>query len=332
MAVIYNKYQDIHIEDTQLERQFRFYFNAGNYSAAFDLVRTNNQLNNKAMVAKVLNNILQSIDFLESLYYTDVEDFLDEILSKFNGNINELLFKGEFQGNVVYKANNIVSYNGKTYICIKETTAGITPDNEEYWIEVDLTGRKGFDGIDCEYIGEWEERLEYYPKDVVIYNNIFYVAKVENTGKNPETSTDEWEVLLKSEKSQIYVQNDSDPKWQSGQIWFNILTNFTVSFNPDNGSTIPSQTVEENEKIKQPKPPVKSGFIFAGWYEDKDFWQPFNFDKPIDKDYNLIAKWDIDYKLIGFKTSDDKYFKTSKNEQLKVNKQSDDKYFKTSSY
>jgi len=58
---------------------------------------------------------------------------------------------------------------------------------------------------------------------------------------------------------------------------------FTVTFNSDGGSVVPSQTVNYNSTAIQPKPPTKTGYYFDGW--------DFNFSTPITSNIVIKAKW-----------------------------------------
>ena len=65
-----------------------------------------------------------------------------------------------------------------------------------------------------------------------------------------------------------------------------------VSFNL-NGSDaqIDTQIVDKNGKATQPKDPTRNGYIFMGWYTDKECLTKFDFNTPITADITLYAKW-----------------------------------------
>lgn len=64
--------------------------------------------------------------------------------------------------------------------------------------------------------------------------------------------------------------------------------NKTVSFKTNGGSEIKNITVKNGSKIEEAPIPTKDGYIFDGWYLDG---QEYNFDKSIDEDITLVAKW-----------------------------------------
>jgi len=66
---------------------------------------------------------------------------------------------------------------------------------------------------------------------------------------------------------------------------------YEVYFDVAGGSKIEIQQVEKNEKVVEPKDPVKLGFIFKGWYYNGE---KFDFNQTITQDITLIAKWEAD--------------------------------------
>ncbi len=65
-----------------------------------------------------------------------------------------------------------------------------------------------------------------------------------------------------------------------------------VNFNL-NGSDaqIDTQIVDKNGKATQPTDPTRNGYIFMGWYTDKECLTKFDFNTPITADITLYAKW-----------------------------------------
>lgn len=54
---------------------------------------------------------------------------------------------------------------------------------------------------------------------------------------------------------------------------------YTVTFDVDGGSAVPSQSVRSGNKATKPSPdPTKASYTFAGWYKENTFTTAFNFD------------------------------------------------------
>lgn len=67
---------------------------------------------------------------------------------------------------------------------------------------------------------------------------------------------------------------------------------YTVTFETNGGSNVAKQQIEENEKAQKPHDPQKDGYIFAGWFADKDLRNEYDFSQNVDKNIVLYAKWD----------------------------------------
>ena len=66
---------------------------------------------------------------------------------------------------------------------------------------------------------------------------------------------------------------------------------YTVTFNSNGGSSVPSQTIEEGHKITKPDDPIRSGYTFKNWtYQDEE-WSFIGW--VVTEDLTLDANWDI---------------------------------------
>ena len=68
-------------------------------------------------------------------------------------------------------------------------------------------------------------------------------------------------------------------------------TTWTVAFDTQGGSAIPSQSVKEGEKATKPANPTKQGYSFVNWYEDAQAVTPFDFETVITSNWTLYAGW-----------------------------------------
>jgi uncharacterized repeat protein (TIGR02543 family) len=68
---------------------------------------------------------------------------------------------------------------------------------------------------------------------------------------------------------------------------------YTVTFDPQNGTTIPNQTVDYNEKATKPTEPTKDGYEFIAWYytDENGKVVAYDFDDPVTKNIDLVAEW-----------------------------------------
>lgn len=73
-----------------------------------------------------------------------------------------------------------------------------------------------------------------------------------------------------------------------------------ATFNPDNGKSISTQTIDRGGKFTRPAAPSKENHTFAGWYNGDE---KFDFDADTTNApnvLNLVAKWDINKYTVQF--------------------------------
>ena len=71
-----------------------------------------------------------------------------------------------------------------------------------------------------------------------------------------------------------------------------IINQYTLSFNSNGGSAVSSITRDYNTAVMAPSAPIKTGFIFSGWYRDKNFTFEFTFPTTMPAaDTWLYARW-----------------------------------------
>lgn len=68
-------------------------------------------------------------------------------------------------------------------------------------------------------------------------------------------------------------------------------SSYTVKFEANGGTTVKSVSVKRNATIDIPTAPTKEGFIFDGWYTDKELTKKYDFSSKITKTITLYAKW-----------------------------------------
>ncbi len=80
----------------------------------------------------------------------------------------------------------------------------------------------------------------------------------------------------------------------------------TVTFDTMGGSKIAAVTVTPKEMVEAPeRTPVKSGFVFGGWFVDSDLVTRALFPMKITEDITLYAKWDSTQKTVRIEGPND---------------------------
>ena len=68
---------------------------------------------------------------------------------------------------------------------------------------------------------------------------------------------------------------------------------FTVTFDTDGGSHIDSVKVMHSETIEIEEDPVKEGYVFTGWYTDRDCTESFDINTDtVTGSMTLYAGWE----------------------------------------
>ena len=71
-----------------------------------------------------------------------------------------------------------------------------------------------------------------------------------------------------------------------------IEASYTVSFESNGGSSIPSQQINNTSSLAYPTIPTKEGYIFSGWFDNEECsGNPYDFSKGIISDLVLYARW-----------------------------------------
>ena len=68
-------------------------------------------------------------------------------------------------------------------------------------------------------------------------------------------------------------------------------SNFLVIFMTDEDTVYLNKPVARYARVSEPEPPSKIGYIFAGWYEEPECVNRFDFNTRIPAKTTLYAKW-----------------------------------------
>lgn len=68
-------------------------------------------------------------------------------------------------------------------------------------------------------------------------------------------------------------------------------TQYTVTFETNGGNKTDSVKVNKNGTLSKPTEPTKDGYIFDGWYSDKECKTAYDFGTKVTKSMTLYAKW-----------------------------------------
>ncbi len=80
-------------------------------------------------------------------------------------------------------------------------------------------------------------------------------------------------------------------------------TQYTVTFETNGGSNVAKLHVKKGDSFARPDAPTKEGFVFEGWYTDKNLTDKYDFTAKVTSDLVLYANWieaDEDTETTGF--------------------------------
>ena len=99
--------------------------------------------------------------------------------------------------------------------------------------------------------------------------------------------------------------------WKDTTVYASWARNYTVRFDSNGGSAVPSQTVVQDGQVSVPKPPTRAGYTFAGWSWSKSYLDKVDFNAlRIWHDETVYASWS---KLSQFPGADNSYFNLDEN-------------------
>jgi hypothetical protein len=212
------KFQDINTNDINLRTQYYNYFLNGQIDEANQLILNNTQLNSKVLNANTLNSLVNGVLGLEQLYYTNVDNYLANLNTNFNLNINDLIFVNTYDSTLQYVINNFVLYDDELYYCKAEPTIGTSPTDTNYWLYLGLKGSNGRNPLGVNYVGIWNTTTTYNQYDMALYANKLYVSKQTNTNQVPTNNT-YWLYAIGTTNQGIFVSDTEPTNIVIGQIW-----------------------------------------------------------------------------------------------------------------
>lgn len=216
------KIQDVQIPDYELKKRYYKLFLGGAVDSAQKIYEDNPQLQGECLNAELLNQLLSAILELERRKIINVDDYLESEMTRRQISIMNLIYMQEYNNTKSYSVNNFVLYGDEIYYCYKTPPIGTLPTNSNYWIKLKLKGEKGTITYGVNYLGIYHNDVFYNEKDMVVYDNILYVAKETTSGQLPPDNPNVWLECVRVNNRIIYV-SQTEPIMDVGDIWIKIL-------------------------------------------------------------------------------------------------------------
>lgn len=184
---------DLNYANKSLADQYYVYLNAGNFTAAQQLLSDNPTLDSMILNAEKINRFNDIALSLEWFFKDDVESYLE----------TRFAYIGTYNTSVTYVKGNIVDLNGEGFICRVDSSVGVSPTahiTTTNWAIIASQGIQGASGTGLSPRGEWSNSTTYYKDDCVVYNNALWQCLIGNTDSEPILTNSNWlRVLSNSE-------------------------------------------------------------------------------------------------------------------------------------
>lgn len=180
-----SRMSDLVASDMTLVNQYYSYYNAGNLTAAAQLLADNPNLISKLFNAAKFNILRDALIALERFYFSDVQTYIDSTRQSLQSEIDKFTALGEYSTTVQYVKHNVVTKDGNGYVCTADckgkapgTTAGAN-----YWQKIVSKGDKGDSGTGLSFRGTYSSTASYTLDDCVTDGTSIWAAVKASTGQ-----------------------------------------------------------------------------------------------------------------------------------------------------
>ena len=126
----------------------------------------------------------------------------------------------------------------------------------------------------------------------------------ESTTVDPGTEPEQDGEMIITWKNQEGTFNTQPLTIKIRLHWDNLRDGYYIAFDSQGGSYVDTIMGKYNSDIKKPEDPVRTGYRFAGWYEDEELTTPYTIPaKMPNKERMVYAKWeaeDVGYQVVEY--------------------------------
>jgi len=197
-----------------LADQYYAYKNAGNDTAAAQLLVDNPTLDTMIINAAKINKFIDATLALENWYNDDIKPFFE----------NRFANKGEYNAATTYLQGNVISCNGEGFICRVTSSIGVSPTahtTTTNWAIIAKQGIQGVSGTGLAPRGAWNSSANYYVDDCAADNNILWQCLVANSNSKPTSGNTNWLAILSLDS--VICASSQPVNQSSGSLWLQIL-------------------------------------------------------------------------------------------------------------
>ena len=126
---------------------------------------------------------------LQTFFRDNVEGYINQKQAEFNAEIQKFTYRGNYNSTTIYNRWNIVRFNGRTYISLRDNNLNRPVTDLNWWGLAAERGEKGDPGLGLIFRGVYNNATSYGVADAVSYNGSIYYCMIPTTGNSPENET-----------------------------------------------------------------------------------------------------------------------------------------------
>lgn len=166
-------------------------------------------LRENMLTVESFNKLQDSMYALQLFFNQNVHGYIENKQKIWDTYIKDFSYAGKWVSGKAYKFQNMVTNNrGDLFICrVNHTSTESNQPSESgdttQWAKVGSKGDRGEPGVTGNFKGGWSPTTSYslndsvYAVDTGVNGGLLFIAKRDNVGKNPETSSDDWFMYTK---------------------------------------------------------------------------------------------------------------------------------------
>lgn len=217
---------DMHLSSKDTFLDYYYAMQANNISQASNILEQNPSLSNQIITADNINILLNETYRRELQPKVDIDYFLAGLNAVFEKMIAYTRVRGEWNKDIQYDVHNLVYYKDKGYFVYTNEAPpiGTLPTDTKYWLEYDIRGLKGYGGLkNINYLGLWDNSIDYNIGDAVTYKNKLWWAIANNTNTAPNLNHYPWVLIAAPDvASKTPIQKQTPTGYNIGDFWWQI--------------------------------------------------------------------------------------------------------------
>lgn len=152
------------------------------------------QLQDYMITPETMNKLQDCIVEIETFFDGNVRQYILEKQKEWQQYVDDFTWVGNWDQKHKYHRQNILTYQGNLWLCIKDVVPTTTPDKDkDHFRQVAYKGDKGDIGLNAFFKGEWDGKTAYKMGDAVSVrlgdswapDEMIFIANKDNTGQQP---------------------------------------------------------------------------------------------------------------------------------------------------